>query len=546
MPRSTATVSPLSLVERRFRGAISASLDAFFLCESVREAGKTGPIVDFRVIELNTRGEVLLDRSRADILGKRVTELLPIVRSSGLLDRFIRVVEAGESFEDEIRVDDQGQGARWFRHQAVAVGDGIAITSRDVTRRRVVEEELRASEARYRDLVESVSDGMYRIDPRGFFTYANQTASRVLGLPDGDAGLVGRSYLELVRPDYHHAGSALYRRQIMERIPVTYWEFPVVRTDGGEVWVGQNVHIEEREGVVVSLFAVARNITERREAEFALRESEERHRFLAEHSTDLLSRQSADGVILYASPSARPLIGYAPSDLVGHSIFEFCHADDLEALRGASIRVLGHRGIETISYRVRRRDGQFVWIETTSQAVRDGQSGAVREVLAVSRDVTERRRLEEELRQAQKMEAVGQLAGGVAHDFNNLLTAIRGFTDLMAMTFAADDPRRRDAAEVLRATERAAALTRQLLAFSRRPSPPARAAKPQLDRHGSREKHPADGRRFHSLGDRARQRALYRARRSRANGASAAEPGSQRARRDAQWRHPDDRDVHRG
>src|SRR5262249_39156785 len=97
-----------------------------------------------------------------------------------------------------------------------------------------------------------------------------------------------------------------------------------------------------------------------------------------------------------------------------------------------------------------------------------GKSGLVGEVLSVSRDITERRRLEEELRQVQKMDAVGQLAGGVAHDFNNLLTTIRGFADLLVRSFEADDARRKDIAEILKATERAASLTRQLLAFSKR------------------------------------------------------------------------------
>jgi two-component system, cell cycle sensor histidine kinase and response regulator CckA len=463
---SRATAANLNLVESRYRGAVAASLDAFFLCESVRDTRRN--IVDFRIIEVNERAELFLGRSRGDLLGRLASDILPSIKSTKLLDQLIAVVESGESFEDELRVENEQGDARWVRHQVVRVEDGVAITSRDITKRKQTQESLAESEARFRHLVESASDGIYRIDTRGVFTYANPIASRLLGFDPAEPGIVGRLYLDFVRRDYHKQGIALYKRQVAERIPVTYWEFPAIALDGRELWIGQNVHIEQRNGWVTSLFAVARDITERKNAELALRESEERHRFLAEHSTDMLSRQSPDGIILYASPVSLTLLGYAAEELIGTSIFEHCHPDDLEPMRAASARLLGNEGIETLSYRIRRRDGQYVWFETTSQAVRDPKTGLVAEVLSVSRDVTERRRLEEELRQAQKMDAVGQLAGGVAHDFNNLLTAIRGFSDLLAQSVEPGDPRRKDIAEILKATERAATLTRQLLAFSKR------------------------------------------------------------------------------
>ena len=456
----------LSVLESRFRGAIAASLDAFFLCESVRNAN--GAIVDFRLVELNERGETLLGRARIDLVGRLGCEVLPTLRESGLLEQLVQVVETGDSFEDEVQVEDDRGEKRWIRHQAVRVDDGVAITSRDITKRRHVEESLLQSEARFRHLVESASDGIYRIDTHGVFTYANPIVSRLLGCSPDDGGIVGRMYLEFVRRDYHEQGIALYKRQVTDRIPVTYWEFPAVTVDGRELWVGQNVHIEQRNGWVTSLFAVARDITERKRAEIALRESEARYRFLTEHSTDMLSRHAADGTIIYTSPVCFTLLGYTVGELVGNSMFEYCHVDDLEAMRAATARLIGHQGAETLTYRARRRDGSYIWLETTSQAVRDPKSGLVGEVLSVSRDITERRRLEEELRQAQKMDAVGQLAGGVAHDFNNLLTTIRGFADLLARGFEGDDTRRKDVAEILKATERAASLTRQLLAFSKR------------------------------------------------------------------------------
>jgi PAS domain S-box-containing protein len=463
--RAVVNDATLSLIESRFRGAIAASLDAFFLCESVRDRGA---IVDFRIVELNGRGEQFLGRTRADLIDRLATEIIPSIRESGLLDQLIEVVETGESFEDEIQIEDEEGNVRWLRHQVVRVDDGIAINSRDITHRKAVEESLIESEARFRQLVESASDAIYRIDTHGVFTYANPVASSLLGFEPDGPGIVGRTYLDFVRPDYHKQGIALYKKQVVDRVPVTYWEFPAITVDGRELWIGQNVHIEQRNGWVTSLFAVARDITERKRAELALRESEERHRFLAEHSMDMLTRRGPDGTILYASPVSGRLLGYAPEDLVGTSVFEYVHADDLEVVRGMTARLLGSGGVETVTYRVRRRDGHYIWFETTSQAVRDSKTGLVSDLLCVSRDVTERRRFEEEMRHAQKMDAVGQLAGGVAHDFNNLLTSIRGFSDILARSVDPSDPRRKDIAEILKATERAAGLTRQLLAFSKR------------------------------------------------------------------------------
>jgi PAS domain S-box-containing protein len=463
---SPTAAAHLNLIENRFRGAIAASLDAFFLCESVRDA--RGRIRDFTLIDLNERGEAFLGRTRDELIGRPASELLPSLHHPPFFEQLVATVETGESFEDELRIDAENGDVRWVRHQAVRVADGVAITSRDITERKREIQTLAESEARFRHLVESASDGIYRIDTHGTFTYANPIASRLLGFTPDEPGIVGRSYLDFVRFDYHQQGIELYRRQLTDRVPVTYWEFPAITVDGRQLWIGQNVHLEQRNGWVTSLFAVARDITERKNAELALRDSEARHRFLAEHSTDMLSRQAPDGTILYASPVSLTLLGYSAEELIGTSVFEYCHPDDLEAMRAASARLLGHADIETLTYRIRRADGQYVWFETTSQAVRDAKSAMVAEVLSVSRDITERRRMEEELHQAQKMDAVGQLAGGVAHDFNNLLTAIRGFADLLARSIEPADPRRKDVGEILKATERAAALTRQLLAFSKR------------------------------------------------------------------------------
>ncbi|MDE3172104.1 MAG: PAS domain S-box protein [Gemmatimonadota bacterium] len=450
--------------DRRLRAAIAASLDAFILLEAVRDA--SGAVTDLRMAELNHRAERLLGRPREALLGRLVTEVLPQVRETGLLARAIRVLDTGESLDEELRVSGPGIEAEWLRHQIVKLDDGLAVTSRDITEGKRVEASLRASEERYRLLVESATDGIYRIDPRGIFTYANPIASRVLGM--GDGTIVGRSYLDFVRPDYRQEAIELYTRQIRQRVPVTYWEFPALRTDGREVWVGQNVQLDHRDGEVVGLAAVARDITARRAMEEALRQSEERYRFVTEHSRDMLARLTRDGRFEYVSPVCESLLGVGPADLQGRRFDELCDADDVAGLRAVHERLAARGGVETTTLRMHGRAGTPVWFETTHQAIVDDAGGAVTGFLTVSRDITERRKLEEDLRHVQKMEAVGQLAGGVAHDFNNLLTAIRGFSDVLFQSIRADDPRRADVLEICKATDRAATLTRQLLAFSRR------------------------------------------------------------------------------
>jgi len=171
--------------------------------------------------------------------------------------------------------------------------------------------------------------------------------------------------------------------------------------------------------------------------------------------------------MLYVSPSNRRLLGYDADELVGTSFAEIIHPDDLAAVRDHMFSTL--RGSATVptTARLRHKSGEWVHLEGTASTILD-EFGNPKMVLAVGRDVTERDRLEDQLRQAQKMEAIGQLAGGIAHDFNNLLTAILGYSEFIGSDEAAGDAARRSATQITRAAERAGGLTRQLLAFSRK------------------------------------------------------------------------------
>jgi PAS domain S-box-containing protein len=215
--------------------------------------------------------------------------------------------------------------------------------------------------------------------------------------------------------------------------------------------------------------ALRAEIAERRQVERTRRESEERFRLLVEAVRDYaLIMLDVDGRIISWNAGAERIYGYSLNDIVGQHVSWLYPADERSSGKpGLLLHMAAIEGrVEVEGWRV-RRDGTRFWANAVVTAIRD-EAGQPRGYAKVTRDITERRRLEEQLRQAQKMEAVGRLAGGIAHDFNNWLTVIVSYLELLLEDMALDSPLRRYAEDALEAADRAASLTRQLLAFSRR------------------------------------------------------------------------------
>ena len=139
-----------------------------------------------------------------------------------------------------------------------------------------------------------------------------------------------------------------------------------------------------------------------RQSRQASHESEKLYRLLAENSTDMISKHTSEGVYTYASPACRSLLGYEPEELVGHSAYEFFHPEDLEQTSTTHSMMLQHPDVYTVSYRIQRKDGSYIWFETTSRRVREPGTDEVPEIISVSRDITQRKRVEEELRESQE------------------------------------------------------------------------------------------------------------------------------------------------
>jgi len=209
---------------------------------------------------------------------------------------------------------------------------------------------------------------------------------------------------------------------------------------------------------------------ERARAVEALERREEHYRSLTENSLDLVSIVNTDGTIRYASPSHERILGYFIDELVGENVFGFVHPDDQPRVRAAAKQGDGPLSVE---YRIRHKDGSFRTLESFGRDL--SHLAGVGGIVVNSRDVTERKRLEEQLHHSQRIEAMGRLAGGVAHDFNNLLMVISGHSQMLLDSMLPGDPSRDDLEQIAKAAQRATDLTRQLLAFSRR-----QAVKPTL------------------------------------------------------------------
>ncbi|MGE5189368.1 MAG: PAS domain S-box protein [Gemmatimonadota bacterium] len=225
-------------------------------------------------------------------------------------------------------------------------------------------------------------------------------------------------------------------------------------------WGREEVRLAE--GVAPVLAAAL----ERRRIEARLRDSEARYRFLAENALDLISLHDTSGKYLYASPAAKRMLGYRPEEMTGCPAGAYLPPADLERIGEGDRRLVsGEAGAVTLEHRLRRRDGTFAEVETVSSAVPDDR-GRVRQIVRVTRDITDRKRMETRLVDGQKGETIGMLAGGVAHEFNNLLAGINGAVEMLGLLLSGNAETERFLELIGRLGNRAAVLTRQLLAYA--------------------------------------------------------------------------------
>ena len=359
------------------------------------------------------------------------------------------------------QVRHRGGTVRWIRWQESTGPDGTVIgVGHDVTERKLAEDALRDSEERLRRVMEQAGDAFFVYDETGRLVLTNEAACRLLGYPREE--LLHRNVADFI------ADAA--RDDVIG---------PRLRALGaGETMVTEQqlrcgnerlVPVEARIGWLDLdgrrlVLAITRDVTDRKRAEAALRESEERFRTLMEHAGDAFVLHDQHGVVYAVNRETCRCLGYAEEELIGMSITQFVEGVDPTHVVGHRLEQLAPGEVLQLEGVHRRKDGSRFPVEVRVAWL---TVGGQRMILAITRDITERRAVEAQLRQAQKMEAVGQLTGGIAHDFNNILTVVLAQSDLVAAALDDQPELKADVVEVQRAARRGAEMIRKLLTFSR-------------------------------------------------------------------------------
>jgi PAS domain S-box-containing protein len=445
---------------------------------------------------------------RRDLIGKAAARAIPEAEAQGFIALLDRVYSTGEAFVGRntpiVLVGEQGEEEERFLdfvyqpiHDAAGTVTGIFVQGQDVTEERRSLDALRRREAQLSAYISQSTAGFAEVDLSGTFTLVNDRFCEIAGRSREE--LLRLKMQEITHPDDLPGNVPKFERAVREGVPFTH-EKRYVRPDGSTVWVSNSVSLTRTPaGEPHGVLAVSLDVTDRRNAEAAIRENEARLRALTDNLPGGMVYQvhtgpdGTDRRFLFVSQSFEKLYGI-PADAVSEDPllpYKLIHEEDVPRLAAAEAEAIATLTPFDAEARFRRADGEIRWgrlisaprpqpdgstiwdgiqIDVSEQKAAEAALFRLNETLEerVRERTAELERVHEQLRQSQKLEAMGQLTGGVAHDFNNLLTPIIGSLDMLQRRAVGGEREQRLIAAALEAAERAKTLVQRLLAFARR------------------------------------------------------------------------------
>jgi PAS domain S-box-containing protein len=311
----------------------------------------------------------------------------------------------------------------------------FVVQIQDVTESRRLQRRLRESEERFRQVTETLQQGFWlrNVDPPELL-YASPSIEQIFGIAREAFTQDPLILQTLIHPD--DRPSVIMNRDALTK--ATDFEFRIIRPDGQTRWIRTRAEpVLMDDGVATRIAAVSEDVTDEHELREALLESEHRFRLLAENSTDVIVRASLDGTIQYISPACRTVCGYEPEEMVGLSGWDLVHPADLKALRADIGAGVSETADIPSDFRMRRRDGTYIWVESRTRTLRDPITGEPTELHSSIRDVSERKQAEAAIRRAkedaeQANVAKNEFLSRMSHELRTPLHAILGFSELLA------------------------------------------------------------------------------------------------------------------
>jgi PAS domain S-box-containing protein len=449
-------------------------LEGYALHEAI--FGADGRMVDYRFLEYNPAAQRIAGIARADIVGKRALELYPHIVERGLMARYAEVMATGQSaiIEDFYYAGDSLDKAFDISCFKVDHRHFVCIF-RDVTTLARDQIILRESNERLRRISKAGNIGLWEWNLATNEVFYSAEWKSQIGYDDHEITNHFSEWSSRVHPD--DLEGAQKRVQDFLKQPWEQFEneFRFRHKDGSYRWILATASLrQDRDGRPLAMLGAHIDITARKRAEEALRESEERFRVLTASSPTGIYLTDATGRCVYANQKWLDMAGLTLAEAMGHGWAQGLHPEDRAQVFANWNRTAQAAGTWGFSYRFVDRAGTVTWVYGTAAPIVNAQGeitgyvGVNADITALKRAEADHLRLEGQLLHAMKMEAVGQLAGGVAHDFNNLLTGIAGNVALALMDLKPDDPLVATLSDVTRATDSAADLVRHLLAFSRK------------------------------------------------------------------------------